>query len=75
MDHLDQRPIAPANKAMVYQNCSPGDTIMFPQQFTFMVPLICDYSQVIVVLPSLNLPRKSAVTCVVAPEQRSGLNR
>jgi hypothetical protein len=64
-----RNPATQPDDSLVYNNCSPGDTIIIPGTYLSLIARICDFSRSVVATSGGN------VLCVVGPPRPIRTNR
>jgi hypothetical protein len=58
-----RNPSALPDESLVYNNCSPGDTIIIAGTYLSLIARVCDFSRSVIATPGGN------VLCVVSPQR------
>jgi hypothetical protein len=64
-----RNPSALPDESLVYNNCSPGDTIIIAGTYLSLIARVCDFSRSVIATPGGN------VLCVVSPQRPIRTNR
>jgi hypothetical protein len=64
-----RNPSALSDESLVYNNCSPGDTIIIAGTYLSLIARVCDFSRSVIATPGGN------VLCVVSPQRPIRTNR
>ena len=64
-----RNPSARPDESLVYNNCSPGDTIIIAGTYLSLIAKVCDFSRSVIATPGGN------VLCIVSPQRPIRTNR